>query len=93
MGAGIGYTMAPPQGFQHMLQQDNTNFFSSIPDFFSYDPASTSESLIPPPSGSQHVFHTCNDPRFYQFLGEFFFVFVMLEMIKNSQGFKNFESI
>jgi hypothetical protein len=33
-------------------------FFSSVPDFFSYDPASTSGSLIPPPSGSQHVFHT-----------------------------------
>jgi hypothetical protein len=58
MGAGIGYTMAPPQGFEHTQPQDNTNFFSSVADFFSYDLASTSGSLIPPPSGSQHVLHT-----------------------------------
>jgi hypothetical protein len=34
----------------------------------------------------------CNIPRFYQILGEIF-AFVLLEMIGNSQGFKNFESI
>jgi hypothetical protein len=38
-----------------MLRQDNTNFFS-------YDPASTSRSLIPPPSGSQHVLCTTLPP-------------------------------
>jgi hypothetical protein len=32
----------------------------------------------------------CNIPRFYQILGEFFFAFVLLEMIGNSQGFKTF---
>jgi hypothetical protein len=32
----------------------------------------------------------CNIPRFYQFLGEFFFVFVFLEMFGNSQRFKTF---
>jgi hypothetical protein len=31
----------------------------------------------------------CNIPRFYQILGEFF-AFVLLEMIRNSQGFKTF---
>jgi hypothetical protein len=35
---------------------------------------------------------SCNDPRFYQFLGEIF-AFVLLEMIGISQGFKTFESI
>jgi hypothetical protein len=32
----------------------------------------------------------CHDPGFYQILGDFFFVFVLLEMIEISQGFKNF---
>jgi hypothetical protein len=36
--------------------------------------------------------HRCNIPRFYQILGEIF-VFILLEMIGNSQGFKTFESI
>jgi hypothetical protein len=62
MGAGIGYTMALPQGFEHMLRQDNTKKKLSVPDFFSYDPASISGSLIPPPSGSQHVLHTPPPP-------------------------------
>jgi hypothetical protein len=35
----------------------------------------------------------CNDPGFYQFLGEIFFVFILLVMIGISQGFKIFESI
>jgi hypothetical protein len=35
----------------------------------------------------------CNDPGFYQILGNFFFTFVLLEMIEISQGFKTFESI
>jgi hypothetical protein len=35
----------------------------------------------------------CNIPRFYQILGEFFFVFVLLEMLGISQEFKTFESI
>jgi hypothetical protein len=34
----------------------------------------------------------CNDPRFYQILGEIF-AFVLLEMFGNSQGFKTLESI
>jgi hypothetical protein len=34
----------------------------------------------------------CNIPRFYQILGEFFFAFVMLEMVGNSQGFKTFRA-
>jgi hypothetical protein len=33
---------------------------------------------------------SCNIPRFYQILGEFFFAFVLLEMIEISQGFKTF---
>jgi hypothetical protein len=57
MGASIGYTMAPPQGFEYMQRQDNTKFFSSVTDFFSYDPTSTFGSLIPLPLGSQHVLH------------------------------------
>jgi hypothetical protein len=32
----------------------------------------------------------CNDPRFYQILGEIFFAFVLLEMFEISQGFKTF---
>jgi hypothetical protein len=63
MGAGIGYTMAPPYEFEHMQRQDNTDFFSSITDFFSYDPTSASGSLIPPSSGSQHVLHTPPPPH------------------------------
>jgi hypothetical protein len=46
-----------------MQQSDNTDFFSSVTDFFSYDPASTSGSLIPPPSGCQHVLHTPLPPH------------------------------
>jgi hypothetical protein len=36
---------------------------------------------------------SCNIPRFYQILGEFFFVFVLLVLIENPQGFKNFLSL
>jgi hypothetical protein len=31
----------------------------------------------------------CHDPGFYQFLGEIF-VFILLVLIENSQGFKTF---
>jgi hypothetical protein len=34
----------------------------------------------------------CNDPGFYEILGEIFCL-VLLEMIEFSQGFKTFESI
>jgi hypothetical protein len=58
MGAGIGHTLALPQGFEYVQRHDNTELFSSFTDFFSYDSASTSGSLNPTPSGSQHVLHT-----------------------------------
>jgi hypothetical protein len=32
----------------------------------------------------------CNDPGFYQILGEIFFVFILLVLIENSLGFKTF---
>jgi hypothetical protein len=40
--------------------------------------------------GSDDGVQGCHDPGFYQILGKIFFVFVLLEMIEISQGFKNF---
>jgi hypothetical protein len=48
--------------------------------------------LASPISGTRFLLRVvvCNIPRFYQILRDFFFAFVMLEMIGNSQGFKTF---
>jgi hypothetical protein len=46
-----------------------------------------------PQDGAKLWHDSCNIPRFCQILGEFFFPFVLLEMIEISQGIKILESI
>jgi hypothetical protein len=50
--------------------------------------------LASPISGTRFLLRVvvCNIPRFYQILGEFF-LFILLVLIENSQGFKTFEFI